>query len=408
MTTWQQKLTWLGVASFVAGGSFTLGTTVSKWTAPTTAAPQQIAETYQTNPVSNNLRASSALGPNFIADAAERAAPAVVSIDIEKNAPRPSAKPEGELPPFLKDFKDFFPDRGGSPRRAPERGEGSGFIIDSTGIIVTNEHVVDGADKVTVILKDGTRLKGKVLGIDPLTDVAVVKVESDKPLPTVDLGDSTKLRPGEWVIALGNPLGFSNTVTAGIISALNRSSGEIQIGDKRVDFIQTDAAINPGNSGGPLINIYGQVIGINTAIISGASGIGFAIPINKAREIAYQLIKSGKIVRPYVGVSMVGLTPELIEQIKQDPNAELPIPTTDKGVLIQKVIPDSPAAKSGVKKGDVIVAVDGKPTVDARSVQDAVANRKVGEMVEFTIVRDNKTKKIAIKTVELKQEEDKS
>ncbi|WP_287128967.1 HhoA/HhoB/HtrA family serine endopeptidase [Candidatus Cyanaurora vandensis] len=404
MTTWQQRLGWVGLTGLVAGGSFALGTSLEKVTqgAPAPAAPQ--TENFQATPASLG-RATTALGPNFIADAAEKAAPAIVSIDIEKTTPRPQARDNGDLPPF---FRDFFGERDGlGPRRAPERGEGSGFIIDSTGIIITNEHVVDGADKVTVILRDGKRFKGTVLGIDPLTDVAVVKVESDQPLPTVELGDSTRLRPGEWVIALGNPLGFSNTVTAGIISALNRSSGEIQIGDKRVDFIQTDAAINPGNSGGPLINIYGQVIGINTAIISGASGIGFAIPINKAREIAYQLIKTGKIVRPYVGVSMLGLTPEIVDQIKQDPSADIPVPTTDKGVLVQRVVPDSPAAKGGVKKGDVITAVDGKPVTDARSVQDAVGNRKVGDPVEFTILRDNKTQKIAIKTVEYKADTDK-
>ncbi|WP_218082745.1 trypsin-like peptidase domain-containing protein [Anthocerotibacter panamensis] len=398
---WKQRLTWLAISGFVAGVSFVAGSSSSRWVqgAPAPAAPET---SYQVSNASiSTNRAATALGPNFIADAVEKASSGVVSINIEKNAPATRSRENSELPPFL---RDFFGNRGGRTpgRQTPERGQGSGFIIDSTGILITNDHVVDGADKVTILLKDGTSLKGKVLGVDPLTDIAVVRIQSDKPLPTVEMGDSARLRPGEWVIALGNPLGFSNTVTAGIVSALNRSSSEIQIaGDKRVDFIQTDAAINPGNSGGPLINIYGEVIGINTAIISGAEGIGFAIPINKAREIAYKLIKDGKVIRPYVGVSMVGLTPEILEQMKEDPDFKLPIPSTAKGVYVREVVKGSPAEKGGVLKGDIIIAVDDKEVLDARAVQDAVGNRKVGDPVAFTLLRDKQTKKLSIRTVEL-------
>ncbi len=404
-TDWKQRLTWLAVTGFVAGGSFVAGSSVSKVVQgqPAPAAPEQSYQTTSTTSANEAGlgRMAAGLSPNFIADAAEKAAPAVVSINIEKSAPK--GREESELPPF---FRDFFGDRAPSGPRRPERGQGSGFIIDSSGIIVTNEHVVDGADKVTVVLKDGTNLKGKVLGVDTLTDVAVVKVTAGQLLPTVALGDSGKLRPGEWVIALGNPLGFSNTVTAGIISALNRTSNQIQLGDKRVDYIQTDAAINPGNSGGPLINIYGEVIGINTAIISGAEGIGFAVPINKAREIAEKLLKDGKIIRPYVGVSMVGLSADLVQQIKENPNAGLPVPPVDKGVLVQRVVPKSPAAVGGLRAGDVITAVDGKAMTDARQVQDAVGTHKVGESVEFTVIRNTDTKKLKIRTVEFKAEPD--
>ena len=188
---------------------------------------------------------------------------------------------------------------------------GSGFIIDKSGLVLTNAHVVDQADKVTVRLKDGRTFEGKVQGIDEVTDLAVVKVNAGKDLPVAALGSSNNVQVGDWAIAVGNPLGFDNTFTLGIVSTLKRSSAQVGISDKRLDFIQTDAAINPGNSGGPLLNAEGEVIGINTAIRADAMGIGFAIPIDKAKVIAAQLQKNGKVAHPYLGVQMITLTPQL-------------------------------------------------------------------------------------------------
>src|SRR4028119_20504 len=208
-------------------------------------------------------------------------------------------------------FRRFFGSRVPTePDTRVERGTGSGFIISSNGQILTNAHVVAGADTVSVTLKDGRAFKGKVLGVDTVTDVAVVKIDAGN-LPAVSLGNSDQLKPGEWAIAIGNPLGLDNTVTTGIISATGRTSSQVGVPDKRVQFIQTDAAINPGNSGGPLLNASGQVIGMNTAIIQRAQGLGFAIPINTAQRIANQLVTQGKVEHPYLGIQMVTLTPEL-------------------------------------------------------------------------------------------------
>ena len=217
---------------------------------------------------------------NFIASTAERVGPAVVRINSARTVAS-SGRPGIFNDPF---FREFFGEQGipEQPRERVERGTGSGFILDANGTILTNAHVVEGADEVTVTFKDGRELRGDVIGEDPLTDVAVIKVEATN-LPVVSVGDSDALRPGEWAIAIGNPLGLDNTVTAGIISATGRTSAQIRVPDKRVQFIQTDAAINPGNSGGPLLNERGEVIGVNTAIIGNAQGLGFAIPINRAR-----------------------------------------------------------------------------------------------------------------------------
>jgi len=216
---------------------------------------------------------------------------------------------------------------------------------------------------VKVTLKDGRTFQGKVMGTDPVTDVAVVKVQSNN-LPTVELGDSARLKPGEWAIAIGNPLGLDNTVTAGIISATGRSSSDIGAPNERVNFIQTDVAINPGNSGGPLLNARGQVIGMNTAIIQDARGLGFAIPINTAKTIANQLIATGSVKHPYLGIEMVTLTPDLQKKINDDPNSNLTI-YHSQGVLVTKVILDSPAAKAGLRSGDAIEQIDGQRIKDA-------------------------------------------
>ena len=243
-----------------------------------------------------------------MAAAVRQVGPAVVRIDTERTVTKRSP-----IDPSLEDpFRQFFGDQGFSqmPREEHLRGQGSGFIIDRGGVILTNAHVIDGADKVTVTLKDGRVFEGKVRGVDEVTDMAVVKINGEN-LPVVALGSSDQVQVGDWAIAVGNPLGLDNTVTLGIISTLKRSSAQVGIPNKRLDFIQTDAAINPGNSGGPLVNAQGEVIGINTAIRADAMGIGFAIPIDKAKAIKDQLARGEKITHPYLGVQMTTLTPEL-------------------------------------------------------------------------------------------------
>lgn len=278
------------------------------------------------------------------------------------------------------------------PNERVQRGTGSGFIVSNDGKIFTNAHVVDGADEVTVTLKDGRSFPGRVMGSDPSTDVAVVKIEAGD-LPTVALGDSDHLQVGEWAIAIGNPLGLDNTVTTGILSATGRRSADIGVPDKRVEFIQTDAAINPGNSGGPLLNADGQVIGMNTAIIQNAQGIGFAIPINKAQEIAQQLIATGKVEHAYLGIQMVTMTPELQSQIRQETGMNIPV---DKGVVIMQVMPNSPAAIAKLEQGDVLQSLQGQPVENAEQVQSLVGKLAVGDEVELGILRNGQQQNLTV------------
>ncbi|MCW6038555.1 trypsin-like peptidase domain-containing protein [Spirulina subsalsa FACHB-351] len=272
------------------------------------------------------------------------------------------------------------------PSQRVERGSGSGFIVTSNGEIFTNAHVVEGAEQVTVTLKDGRTYDGKVIGSDPVTDLAVVKIEATD-LPTIALGDSDQLQPGELAIAIGNPLGLDNTVTTGIISATGRSSAQIGVPDKRVNFIQTDAAINPGNSGGPLLNEQGEVVGINTAILQNAQGLGFAIPINQAKEIAEQLITKGRMDHPYLGVQMVALSPEIRQRFQQQTGQSLP---AEQGVLIVQVIPNAPAAQGGVRRGDIIQGINGQTVSTAEDVQRIVSQTAVGSSLELTVQRGDR------------------
>ena len=330
-------------------------------------------------------------GANFIAAAVEKVGPAVVRIDSSRTVTQ-------QLPSVFNDplFREFFGDFGvpNAPPTRVERGTGSGFVIDADGIILTNAHVVTGADEVVVTLKDGREFRGEVLGQDPLTDVAVIRVDATG-LPIVSLGDSDQLRPGEWAIAIGNPLGLDNTVTAGIISATGRSSAQVRVPDKRVNFIQTDAAINPGNSGGPLLNERGEVIGMNTAIIGGAQGLGFAIPINTAQEIAQQLIATGQVEHPYLGVQMRTLTPELRRFINEDPRSNLQI-QEDQGVVVLGIIRNSPAARVGIRPGDVIRQIDGQAITDAEQVQRIVQASSVGETLQLELSRNGQVIDIAV------------
>lgn len=329
---------------------------------------------------------------NFIATAAEKVGPAVVRIDSARSSP--NQKSESYKDPL---FKRFF---GGNtpipPQDRMERGTGSGFILSEDGRILTNAHVVAGSDTVKVTLKDGRVFSGRVIGTDRMTDVAVVKIDASD-LPSVQLGSSENLTPGQWAIAIGNPLGLDNTVTVGIISATGRSSSQVGVPDKRVRFIQTDAAINPGNSGGPLLNDRGEVIGINTAIRADAQGLGFAIPIETAEKIANQLFAKGKVEHPFLGIQMVTITPDLPEKINQDRDLNFQI-TQDKGVLIVRIINNSPAERSGLRQGDVIQKIDGLPVTTASEVQERVEASAVGSLLNLEINRNGQTQIIQIRT----------
>ncbi|MCU0549583.1 MAG: trypsin-like peptidase domain-containing protein [Leptolyngbya sp. Prado105] len=328
--------------------------------------------------------------PNFIASAVDRVGPAVVRINASRTVR--SRVPEVFNDPF---FRQFFGNQiPNQPSQRVERGTGSGFIISGDGLILTNAHVVSGADTVTVTMKDGREISGRVVGQDPLTDVAVVRVQANN-LPTVPLGNSDGLKPGEWAIAIGNPLGLDNTVTAGIISATGRSSAEVRVADKRVSFIQTDAAINPGNSGGPLLNQRGEVIGMNTAIIGGAQGLGFAIPINTAQRISQQLISKGRVDHPYLGIQMRGLSAQLRDQINRDREAGFQV-QDDQGVVIFRVLPNSPAARAGLRTGDVIKKVNGQTVTKADQVQQAVENASVGGNLQLEIRRGGNTTNVSV------------
>lgn len=228
-----------------------------------------------------------------------------------------------------------------------------------------------------------------------MTDIAVIKIDANN-LPTVRLSDSEQIQPGEWAIAIGNPLGLDSTVTAGIISATGRSSREVGVPDKRVEFIQTDAAINPGNSGGPLLNLNGEVIGVNTAIIQGAQGLGFAIPINTVDRISAELIQNGRVEHAYLGIQMVTLSPQMKENINSNPNSPFTVEETE-GVLIARVMQNSPAAQAGLRAGDVIVAVEGQPVQDGAAVQQAVEQSRVGQNLSMTLRREGREQTLNVR-----------
>lgn len=349
------------------------------------APPQSIAQA----PISRSN--------SFVAAAVDRVGTAVVRIDTERTITR-SPDPFYSDPFFRRFFGEGLPSQ---PYEERLQGQGSGFIIDGNGTILTNAHVVEGADRVTVALKDGRKFEGTVLGVDEVTDLAVVKIEvRDEGLPTAPLGDSDQVQVGDWAIAVGNPLGLDNTVTLGIISTLNRSSALVGIPDKRVDFIQTDAAINPGNSGGPLLNEQGEVIGINTAIRANAMGIGFAIPINKAKQITPVLERGEQVSHPYLGVQIATLTPDLAQRNNDDPNTTVILPEVD-GVLVVGVVPNSPAAAAGIRRGDVIIEINGQTVAMADRLQNLVDQTQIGQSLRVTLRRGDRTQQVSVRTADL-------
>ncbi|MGG6237557.1 HhoA/HhoB/HtrA family serine endopeptidase [Nodosilinea sp. AN01ver1] len=339
---------------------------------------------------------------NFIAQAVELVGPAVVRIDAERTVP--SISPDAFNNPF---FRRFFEEEGElPPSELPDRleqGTGSGFILSNDGRIITNAHVVEGAKTVRVTLRDGRDFEGQVVGTDSVTDVAVIKIDAAD-LPSVQLGSTQDLAPGQWAIAIGNPLGLDNTVTAGIISALGRSSNQVGIPDKRVQFIQTDAAINPGNSGGPLLNDRGEVIGMNTAIRANAQGLGFAIPIETAKRIADQLFATGEVQHPFLGIQMVELSAEMVERINEEQQLNLKLDDDEPGVLIVGVLPDSPAQAAGLEIGDVIRSIEGDPVESPPDVQARVEASAIGDTLNLEIHRDGRDQTIAVKPAALPNE----
>lgn len=389
--SWKQPAIYL-MLPLVGAGTAVMGDRWLSSSNPVPVVQPAIAQAAETQVAQSRTGAIfSATDPNFIVAAVERVGPAVVRINSSRTV-------KTQVPPIFNDpfFRQFFgselPD---APSTRVERGTGSGFIINGEGLILTNSHVVNGADTVSVRLKDGREFQGKVLGQDPVTDVAVVKIQANN-LPVVTIGNSDQLRPGEWAIAIGNPLGLDNTVTAGIISATGRTSAEVRVPDKRVSFIQTDAAINPGNSGGPLLNQRGEVIGMNTAIIGGgAQGLGFAIPINTAQKISQQLIATGKVNHPYLGIRMTTLTPELKKQINSDREANLTV-QDDRGILIFSVMQNSPATRAGLRTGDVIKKINGQAVETAEQVQNAVEASAVGGSLQVEVNRNGRSTTVAV------------
>ena len=331
--------------------------------------------------------------PGSFSHLAKKASPSVVNISTVKviKGGRKVPLPFGPNDPFREFFERFFGDQ--APRDFKQRSLGTGFIIDKQGFILTNNHVVEQTDEIKVTLNDKTEFDAKIIGRDPKTDLALIRIESDHLLTPLPLGDSDKLEVGDWVMAIGNPFGLGHTVTAGIVSAKYR-----RIGAGAYDnFIQTDASINPGNSGGPLLNTAGAVVGVNTAILSqsgGSVGIGFAIPINMAKDLLPQL-KKGKVVRGWLGVMIQEITPELKDKLNLK---------QEKGALVGDVVAQGPADKAGIKRGDVIVSFDGKEISEANDLPFIVGSTPVGKTVPLEIIRKGKKERFQAQIEELKEE----
>ncbi len=335
-------------------------------------------------PSSSQLTEARSLGRTF-AQVASQLSPSVVRISVAKTVKQHN--------PFSNNpFGQFFGDEdndGGASRGQKQRGMGSGVVFDDKGYILTNNHVVEGADEVKVSFIDGKTVPGKVVGTDPKSDLAVVKVDGVSVKPA-KFGDSDKMQVGEWTIAIGNPFGLDHTVTVGVLSAKGRTGFTR---DHYEDFLQTDASINPGNSGGPLVNLDGQIIGINTMIAGMGTGIGFAVPSAMAKPIADQLMKGGKVRRPFIGIQMEDLRPEVAKAFGDQ--------APEKGAVVDKLVAGAPAEKAGVKIGDVIVKVDGQQMDGSSNVQHTILGKQIGQRVELVIWRDGKEQKLSTTTGEL-------
>jgi S1-C subfamily serine protease len=332
-------------------------------------SPANVISQTLINPKLNEINKS------FITRAVEKTGSSVVTIETQRFVKKRQFPSNSQifLDPYFERFFGLDLPRDNQP--SIEQSQGSGFIF-ADGLIMTNAHVVDGSDLVTVGLKNGKKFKGKVIGQDFFTDIALIKIKGKGPWPKADLGDSTKIKVGDWAIAVGNPFGLENTVTLGIISNLKRNVTQLGIYDKKLDLIQTDAAINPGNSGGPLLNSNGEVIGINTLIRSGpGAGLSFAIPINKAKEVAYQLLDNGKVIHPMIGIS-------LIDERNYDKNKI--------DVKVGYVVPNSPAKKSGIFINDIIIKVGNKDIEKASDVIRQISKNGINKPINILLKRGNK------------------
>lgn len=321
---------------------------------------------------------------SIVADAVAKVAPAVVNIDTTTTRRVYTGNGLGLLDPFG-EFGDV------QVQEVP-RGMGTGMIVSEDGLILTNNHVVAKAQTITVTLNDKSQYKAKPVGTDTISDLAILRIENpDRRFPTVKLTNSESLRIGDWVVAIGNPMGVGQTATLGVLSARNRSLNDSNI-DLR-NLLQTDAAINPGNSGGPLINMNGEVVGINTAIISSAQGIGFAIPAEIANTVAESILAHGRVLRPYLGIQMMTLSPEAKNYLGIDQKI--------KGVIIGGIIPNSPAFKGGLKNNDVIIAINGKNIPDVREIQSFIRSQKIGDRITVKILREGKEQQITVTLEEM-------
>ena len=327
---------------------------------------------------------------NFVADAVSQVAPAVVRIDTERTVQRQPFDPT-LIDPLL---RDLLGEPGIGPER--ERGQGSGVVIDDQGLVLTNAHVVERVDAVSVTLADGDQHDGSVVGTDPVTDLALVRLDGGPRPEAAPLGDSDALEVGDWAIALGTPYGLERTVTLGIVSSLHRNISSLGFSDKRLDLIQTDAAINPGNSGGPLVNGRGEVIGINTLVRSGpGAGLGFAIPINLARHVSEQLLTSGEVVHPYLGVQLVPLTARIAREHNRDPNSLVELPERF-GALVQSVLPDSPAERAGLRRGDLVIAAAETSVSDPQTLLKQVDQAEIGVPFSLRIMRNGQEMSLSV------------
>jgi serine protease Do len=362
----------IALASTVA---FLLGIIIAGGVTPGTVVRTEPERLGGATDLARPSRAAAVAGAVNFADVAERINPAVVNIEAASKASRESRPRRGDIDPPGREFD------------GPRQGSGSGFLVDRDGHILTNHHVIEGAERITVTMADGRSFRGQVIGADPAIDVALLRIDGDGRLPAAPLGNSDELRVGEWVCAIGNPLGYVHSVTVGVVSFIGRKLFDPSLDD----YIQTDAAINFGNSGGPLINAAGEVVGINSAISSRASNIGFAVPINQAVAILSQLKEHGRVSRGFIGVGLTDVTPALRDALKL---------TVSRGALVQDVSASSPAERSGLRPYDVILEVEGRPVVNHEDLIRDISSRRPGSIARLEVVREGRRRSMQVKLAE--------